>query len=423
MNVLILGSGGREHALAWKVAQSPILGELFIAPGNAGTEIIGENVALDILDFEQIKEFVLLKNISLIIVGPEAPLVFGIFDNIKNDPRTKEITVVGPSQEGAQLEGSKAYAKQFMADFDIPTASYGEFTTETIDDGIRYLRDHNAPYVLKADGLAGGKGVLILDSLEDAEAELRLMLSGKFGDASERVVIEQFLDGIEFSVFALTDGSQYHILPVAKDYKRIGEGDTGLNTGGMGAISPPPFVDDQMMEKVKKRIIEPTIEGFQKRGITYHGFVFFGLISVNSEPFVIEYNCRLGDPETEVIIPRMDTDLLPVLAAMGTEEFGEFDMIENPETVAAVMLVSGGYPENYEKGKKISGIESVNDSIVFHAGTIANQDGEIMTNGGRVIAVTSYGETKEAAVKKSLHNAEKISYKGKYYRKDIGYDL
>lgn len=422
MNVLILGSGGREHALAWKLAQSPDLDNLYIAPGNAGTSDIGDNIALDILDFQSIKEFAVANNIAMIVVGPEAPLVAGIYDDITTDPKTKHITVVGPSLEGAKLEGSKAYAKEFMAEFDIPTAAYGEFTADTLADGIAHLRSTKAPYVLKADGLAAGKGVLILADLAEAERELEAMLSGKFGEASSTVVIEAFLDGIEFSVFVLTDGKDYHILPVAKDYKRIGVGDTGLNTGGMGAVSPPPFVDKAMMKKVINRVIEPTIKGLQTRAIAYHGFVFIGLISVGGEPYVIEYNCRLGDPETEVILPRTDSDLLPILASLGTEDFAKQELEISDETAATIMLVSGGYPGSYEKGKMITNIDTVKDSIVFHAGTTEKGD-DVVTNGGRVIAVTSYGADKDEAVAKSMVNAAKITFTGKYYRKDIGFDL
>ena len=422
MNVLILGSGGREHALAWKLAQSPELDQLYIAPGNAGTHNIGENVALDILDFSAIKDFAVQNSVQMIVVGPEAPLVQGIFDFLKSEPSTQHIVVVGPSLEGAKLEGSKAYAKEFMAQFNIPTAAYGEYTAETLSEGLAHLQKTDAPYVLKADGLAAGKGVVILDNLAEAEEELKAMLSGKFGAASSKVVIEAFLDGIEFSVFVLTDGKDYHVLPVAKDYKRIGEGDTGLNTGGMGAISPPPFVDDLMMQKVTNKVIVPTIKGLQERAIAYHGFVFIGLISVAGEPFVIEYNCRLGDPETEVILPRLDSDLLPILASLGTTEFAKKDIVTSEETAATVMLVSGGYPGNYAKEKLIEHLDEVKDSLIFHAGTKQVGD-KVLTNGGRVIAVTSYGANKDEAVAKSMTNAEKITFDGKNYRKDIGFDL
>jgi len=422
MNVLILGSGGREHALAWKIGQSPLLDELYIAPGNAGTADVGTNVALDILDFAAVKQFALEQSVQLIIVGPEAPLVAGIYDSIKGDATTEHIIVIGPSMEGAKLEGSKAYGKVFMAEQSIPTAAYGEFTADTVEQGVAHLRASKAPYVLKADGLAAGKGVLIIDDLATAETELRAMLSGKFGDASTTVVIEEFLDGIEFSVFVLTDGQGYHVLPVAKDYKRIGEGDTGLNTGGMGAVSPPPFVDAEMMAKVDERVIKPTIAGLQNRGIKYEGFIFIGLISVAGEPYVIEYNCRMGDPETEVVMPRIESDLLPLLQAVGTPAFAEATLEHSDDTAATVMLVSGGYPGSYEKGKVITGEDDVEDSIVFHAGTKMDGD-NLLTNGGRVIAITSLGADKDEAVAKSMSNAEKIHFEGKYFRKDIGFDL
>ena len=423
MKVLILGSGGREHALAWKIAQSPLLTELYIAPGNAGSDQVGQNVSLDILNFEEVKSFSKEYGIDTIIVGPEAPLVVGIYDNLLADDRTAHINVVGPSMEGAKLEGSKAYGKVFMAENNIPTAAYGEFTAKTLDEGLAHLRNSKAPYVLKADGLAAGKGVVILNNLVEAETELKEMLSGKFGDASATVVIEEFLDGIEFSVFVLTDGTDYHILPVAKDYKRIGEGDTGLNTGGMGAVSPPPFVDKAMMQKVTDRVIKPTIDGLKNRNIAYNGFVFIGLISVGGEPYVIEYNCRMGDPETEVVMPRIDSDLLPVLAAMKTPAFGEYKIVETDDTAATIMLVSGGYPGSYQKGKLITNIDDVAGSIIFHAGTKANEADEVLTNGGRVLAVTSYGKNKDEAIAKSMANAQKIQFEGKYFRKDIGFDL
>ncbi|MDF1695660.1 MAG: phosphoribosylamine--glycine ligase [Saprospiraceae bacterium] len=422
MNVLILGSGGREHALSWKIAQSPMLDNLYIAPGNAGTNDIGQNVNLDILDFDRIAEFALSERIDMIIVGPEAPLVAGIFDYFENKDACRHIKIVGPSLEGSKLEGSKSYGKVFMQENGIPTAAYGEFTKDTLQEGIAHLRATKGPYVLKADGLAGGKGVLIIHDLEEAEEELKSMLSGKFGDASATVVIEEFLDGIEFSVFVLTDGERYKVLPVAKDYKRIGEGDTGLNTGGMGAVSPVPFVDDVMMKKVEDQIIRPTIAGLQKRKIKYIGFVFLGLISVDGEPKVIEYNCRMGDPETEVVMPRIESDLLPVLGALGTDEFDELPLEQDPRFCTTVMLVSGGYPEAYEKGKQINGINEVEDSIVFHAGT-KQEDENVYTNGGRVIAVSSYGDSKDEAIAKSMKNAEKISFDKKNYRKDIGFDL
>ncbi len=422
MNVLILGSGGREHALSWKIAQSPMLDNLYIAPGNAGTMDVGQNVALNILDFDQIGEFALSERIDMIIVGPEAPLVAGIFDYFEGRDDCRHIKIIGPSLEGSKLEGSKAYGKVFMKENGIPTASYGEFTSGNLAEGIAHLRASNAPYVLKADGLAAGKGVLIIEDLQEAERELEAMLSGKFGDASATVVIEEFLDGIEFSVFVLTDGERYKVLPVAKDYKRIGEGDTGLNTGGMGAVSPVSFVDYEMMQKVDKRIIKPTISGLQKRGIKYTGFIFIGLISVDGEPKVIEYNCRMGDPETEVVMPRIESDFLPVLNALGSDEFDSLPLDMDARSCTTVMLVSGGYPEAYEKGKTIAGIEDVKDSIVFHAGTKREGD-NIITNGGRVIAVSSYGDTKDDAIAISMKNAEIITFDKKNYRKDIGFDL
>ena len=422
MNVLILGSGGREHALSWKIAQSSMLTNLFIAPGNAGTAGVGQNIQLDILDFEAIGSFAVEKKIELIIVGPEAPLVAGIYDFFKDNDAYAHIKVVGPSLEGSKLEGSKAYGKVFMQENNIPTAAYGEFTAETLEAGLVHLRTNQGPYVLKADGLAAGKGVLIIEELEEAERELEAMLKGKFGNASSTVVIEEFLDGIEFSVFVLTDGERYKILPVAKDYKRIGEGDTGLNTGGMGAISPVPFVDDEMMQKVEDRIVKPTIEGLQKRKIEYTGFIFLGLISVGGDPKVIEYNCRMGDPETEVVMPRITSDLLPVLEALGSDDFNTLPLDFDERYCTTVMLVSGGYPEAYEKGKQISGIEAVDDSIVFHAGT-KEMEGQTLTNGGRVIAISSYGNTMKEALSNSMKNAEIIDFDKKYYRTDIGFDL
>mgnify|MGYP000005538520 FL=1 len=422
MNVLILGSGGREHALSWKIAQSPLLERLFIAPGNAGTDEVGENVDLDILNFDQIAEFSIEHEIDMIVVGPEAPLVAGIFDYFKEKDGCEHIKIIGPSKEGSKLEGSKAYGKIFMEENGIPTAKYGEFSAENLEEGLEHLRNSQAPYVLKADGLAAGKGVLIIDDLHTAETELVSMLEGKFGEASSKVVIEEFLDGIEFSVFILTDGERYKILPVAKDYKRIGEGDTGLNTGGMGAVSPVSFVDYEMMRKVETKIVKPTIEGLQKRKINYTGFIFLGLISVDGEPKVIEYNCRMGDPETEVVMPRIESDFLPIVQALGTDEFDNLELEQDDRYAVTVMLVSGGYPESYEKGKVISQIEEVEESIVFHAGTKYEND-DVVTSGGRVIAVTSYGETQEEAVDRSMKGAETISFEKKYYRTDIGFDL
>lgn len=418
MNVLILGSGGREHAMAWKISQSERLNQLYTMPGNPGTALCGTNLSGDIMNFDEVNVAVEQYDIDMIIVGPEAPLVEGIYDYFK-DHRVK---VIGPSQEAAKLEGSKAYAKEFMLENDIPTAAYGEFTAENLDAGLAHLECSQAPYVLKADGLAGGKGVLILTDLEEAKAELKAMLSGKFGGASSTVVIEEFLDGIEFSVFVVTDGKSYHILPVAKDYKRIGEGDTGLNTGGMGAVSPVSFVDDELMEKVEEQIIKPTMTGIQKRGVDYQGFIFFGLINVDGQPKVIEYNCRMGDPETEVVLPRIDNDLLEVLSSVGEDDFTVKSIDIKESYATTVMLVSGGYPEAYEKGKEMTGVDDVVDSIVFHAGT--KMDGEaLLTNGGRVMALTSYGESKEVAISKSMTSAEKVNFDGKYYRKDIGFDL
>jgi len=422
MNVLILGSGGREHAIAWKIAQSKELNKLYIAPGNAGTAKLGEAIALDIENFEQVKEFVLAKNIDMCIVGPEAPLVKGIVDFFKNDDLLKNKAIIGPSKKGAELEGSKDFAKEFMNRHQIPTAKSLTVTKENINAGFDFLATVKAPYVLKADGLAGGKGVLILEDLEETKRELSNMLDGKFGAASQKVVIEEFLDGIEVSVFVLSDGKNYKILPEAKDYKRIGEGDTGLNTGGMGAISPVPFANADFMQKVEERIIIPTINGFTKDNIDYKGFIFIGLMKVGEEPYVIEYNVRMGDPETEVVMPRIASDLLPLLKATFSETLEKEELKIDKRTVATVMLTAKGYPEAYEKGKKITALENINDSIVFHAGTKKEND-NILTNGGRIIAVSSYGEDIQEAVNKSFANAEKIQFEGKYYRKDIGKDL
>lgn len=422
MNILLLGSGGREHAISRSLAKSKRLNHLFIAPGNAGTSEHGTNVSLDILDFAAIKKWSLEKKIDMIIVGPEAPLVAGLYDNIKGDENTNHITVIGPSAEGAMLEGSKAFAKKFMSEFDIPTAAYLEINNENIQEGIDYLQSNDGPYVLKADGLAAGKGVLIIEDTQEAITSLTEMLAGQFGEASATVVIEQFLDGIEFSVFALTDGEDYVILPVAKDYKRIGEGDKGLNTGGMGAISPPPFVTAELMQKVEDRIVKPTINGIGKRNFDYYGFVFIGLIRVDNEPYVIEYNCRMGDPETEVVFPRIQTDVIDLFEAVSRGTLSDIKMDINPLTAATVMLVSGGYPEAYQKGKIISNISTKSNSIIFHAGT-KNQGSDLVTNGGRVIAITSFGEDHNNAVNSSKKVAEEIQFEGKYYRKDIGYDL
>lgn len=422
MNILLLGNGGREHAFAWKLCQSPLCSKLYIAPGNAGTAACGENVALSPEDFPALAAFALQNQIELVVVGPEAPLVEGVFDYFSATPELRSIPVIGPSKEGAKLEGSKAYAKAFMQEFGIPTAAYREFTAAQLDEGLAYLAALPPPYVLKADGLAAGKGVLICASLEEAQEELRAMLGGKFGSASATVVIEQFLSGIEFSVFVLTDGKNWRLLPEAKDYKRIGEGDTGLNTGGMGAISPVPFADDALMEKVRSRIIEPTIRGIQSRGFSYHGFIFFGLIRVEGEPYVIEYNCRMGDPETEVVFPRIQSDLLELLLAVPSGKLAEADLKIDPRTAATIFLVSGGYPEAYEKGKPVTGLEAVEHSITFHAGTNL-KDEQIVTNGGRVLALTSFGDDIPDALVRSLKNAEKIHFEGKYYRRDIGFDL
>lgn len=423
MNVLILGSGGREHAFAWKIAKSSSCNQLFIAPGNAGTAQVGTNVNIGVNDFASIKEFILAENIELVLVGPEDPLVNGIYNFFKEDEQLKNISLIGPSKEGAQLEGSKEFAKEFMFRHNIPTAKYQAFTKDNLADGYTFLESLESPYVLKADGLAAGKGVLILNDLQEAKDELKAMVAdAKFGTASSTVVIEEFLDGIELSVFVITDGDSYKILPSAKDYKRIREGDTGLNTGGMGAISPVPFADRFYIEKVEREIIKPTVEGLKKDNIEYKGFIFIGLINVKGEPKVIEYNVRMGDPETEVVIPRIKSDLLNLLKGIGDGTFSEKDLNITDEAATTVMLVSGGYPEAYEKGKEISGIEQVEESIVFHAGT-KNDNGTIKTNGGRVIALTSFGETMEDALEKSFSSAEKISFEGKYYRKDIGFDL
>ncbi|MBL6663526.1 MAG: phosphoribosylamine--glycine ligase [Flavobacteriales bacterium] len=423
MNVLVLGSGGREHALSWKIAQSSLCEKLFIAPGNAGTAQLGENVNISATDFESLKTFVIDNEIEMLVVGPEDPLVKGIYDFFKNDEVLSEVCVIGPSQEGAQLEGSKEYSKQFMQRHDIPTAAYDSFTKDSLNEGYDFLETLSPPYVLKADGLAAGKGVLIINDLEEAKRELKAMLAdAKFGDASSKVVIEEYLDGIELSVFVLTDGNNYKILPSAKDYKRIGEGDTGLNTGGMGAISPVPFADKFFIERVEDRIIKPTIKGLQEEEIEYKGFIFIGLMNVNGDPKVIEYNVRMGDPETEVVIPRIKSDLLNLFRGISNGTFGEQDFYVDEDVATTVMLVSGGYPESYEKGKGISGLEEVENSIVFHAGTRKEED-KVLTNGGRVMAITSFGRTIEEALSKSFDNAEKVKFDGKYYRKDIGFDL
>lgn len=423
MRILLLGSGGREHALAWKIAQSSMLEELFIAPGNAGTRQHGKNVNIDPLNFEQVKTFVLENNVELVLVGPEEPLVNGIHDFFLADEQLAKITVVGPGKVGAQLEGSKDFAKQFMQRHNIPTAKYATFTKDTLENGYRFLEGTKAPYVLKADGLAAGKGVVILEDLQEAKDELKSMLAdAKFGEASSRVVIEQFLKGIELSVFVITDGDSYKILPEAKDYKRIGEGDMGLNTGGMGAVSPVPFADNTFKDKIENQIIIPTIKGLKAEKILYKGFIFFGIINVKGEPYVIEYNCRMGDPETEVVIPRLRSDLLDLLEGVATNTLSERDIQFTEQCAATVMMVSGGYPEEYQKGKQIFGINSVTESIVFHAGTSA--DGPSITSaGGRVLAVTSYGKNLEAALRRSYESIGKIEFDKAYYRKDIGFDV
>ncbi len=422
MNVLILGSGGREHALSWKIAQSPDLTHLYIAPGNAGTQQVGTNVAMDISDFGQISDFVSEQQIHLLIVGPEQPLVDGIWDYFRSHDEHKDLIVIGPSQAAARLEGSKDFAKQFMQRYDIPTAAYRSFGESQHQEALDYLDTQQAPIVLKADGLAAGKGVIISQSIPEAKKSIADMLGGQFGQASKTVVIEEFLEGIEFSVFVLTDGKDYKLLPIAKDYKRIGEGDTGLNTGGMGSISPVPFVGEELMEKVKSRIIEPTIRGLQADRLDYHGFVFFGLIAVEGEPYVIEYNCRMGDPETESVIPRIQNDLLDVLAKLYSTDFKHTEIKHDPRTAACVMMVSGGYPQAYEKGKLISGLEHGGESLLFHAGT-KSEHGQVMTNGGRVIAITSITDDMKSALDASYAVAKMIDFDGKYYRRDIGFDL
>ncbi|GEC70703.1 phosphoribosylamine--glycine ligase [Flavobacterium flevense] len=423
MNILLLGSGGREHAFAWKMVQSPLCDTLFMAPGNAGTDAIATNVNIAVTDFEAIKALVIKENIEMVVVGPEDPLVKGIYDFFLNDESLKNIPVIGPSKLGATLEGSKEFAKEFLVKHKIPTAAYDSFTAETVEKGCDFLATLQPPYVLKADGLAAGKGVLIIHDLAEAKEELRNMLVGqKFGAASSKVVIEEFLDGIELSCFVLTDGKSYKILPTAKDYKRIGEGDTGLNTGGMGAVSPVPYVDAVLMEKIETRIVKPTIEGFQKDGIPYKGFVFIGLINVKNEPIVIEYNVRMGDPETEVVVPRLESDLVELFLAVANEKLDEFELKIDPRSATTVMLVSGGYPEDFEKGKVISGLEKVENSIVFHAGTKLD-NGNVVTNGGRVMAITSYGDSFQEALAQSYQNVEKISFEKINFRKDIGFDL
>jgi phosphoribosylamine--glycine ligase len=423
MNILILGSGGREHTFAWKVSQSPLCNALFVAPGNSGTTSIATNIDVSVTDFQGLKNQVLIHAISMVVVGPEDPLVNGIYDFFSNDPELQHVAVIGPTKAAAQLEGSKEFAKEFLYRHNIPTAAYESFTKHNIEAGFAFLDSLKPPYVLKADGLAAGKGVLILKDVNEAKQELKnMLLDSKFGAASSKVVIEEFLDGIELSCFVLTDGKQYKILPTAKDYKRIGEGDTGLNTGGMGAISPVPFADEVLLKKIEDRIVKPTVDGLTKDQLPYKGFIFIGLIVVDSEPIVIEYNVRMGDPETEAVLPRVKTDLVEIFQAIDKQCLNEIDIEIDPQTAVTVMLVSGGYPEAYEKGKEITGLENVENSIMFHAGA-NNKNGQIVTSGGRVMAVTSFGADFKSALETSYKSIEAIKFEGMNYRKDIGFDL
>jgi phosphoribosylamine--glycine ligase len=423
MNILILGSGGREHTFAWKIAQSPLCKKIFVAPGNSGTAAIATNVNMGVNDFDAIKELVLNERIDMVVVGPEDPLVSGIHDYFLNDDAIKHIAVIGPQKAAAKLEGSKEFAKEFLYRHNIPTAAYESFTKETVEKGYVFLETLKAPYVLKADGLAAGKGVVILNNLEEAKAELKSMLvDAKFGQASTKVVIEEFLDGIELSCFVLTDGKNYKILPTAKDYKRIGEGDTGLNTGGMGAVSPVPFATDAFLNKIEERIVKPTINGFKKDKLPYVGFVFIGIIKVGNDPKVIEYNVRMGDPETEVVLPRLKNDFVEILQAMANGTLDKINIEIDERAATTIMLVSGGYPEAYEKGKEITGIDTIEGSMAFHAGAQL-QNGKVVTSGGRVMAITSYGNTYQEAIKKSYQNIEKLHFEKMNYRKDIGFDL